>query len=199
LKTTKVNPWELNFERRRFGRLQISEPRLCQVHIPRSQEVWTGEGTLVNISLGGIYLVCHEQPPIGKNDICYVALDTSDSDTDNSYFRFHVSVVRSGEAQREQAQFGLGLKILSAPIYFSNYDHNQQELTSLDKTYIMYKYFDLNKKAYNIVLNTPETRSDKINNLRNIIEKGSYNVNAIKFDKRVINEIILENIGLLRK
>jgi hypothetical protein len=199
LKSKKVNPSELNFERRRFGRIKISEPRLCQVHIPRSQEVWTGEGTLVNISLGGIYLLCHQQPPIGKNDICYLALDTSDSDTDNSYFRFHVSVVRSGEAQLEQAQFGLGLKILSAPIYFSHYDHNQQQLTSADKTYIMYKYFDLNKKAYNIILNTPEIRSDKINNIRNIIEKGSYNVNAIKFDKRVINDIILENIGLPRK
>ena len=186
-------------ERRRFGRIKISEPRLCQVHIPQSQELWTGQGILVNISLGGIYLVCHQQPPIEKNDICYVTFDTPDSDTDNAYFRFHVSVVRTGKTQLDHSQFELGLKILSAPVYFSPLEDTKRELTLFDKTKILYKYYDLNKKAYDIIVNTPEIRTDKINNIKEFIDKGSYKVNSKKFTQRVINDIFLENIGLFRK
>jgi hypothetical protein len=167
--------------------------------MPQSQELWTGQGILVNISLGGIYLVCHRQPPIEKNDICYLTFDTPDSDTKNSYFRFHVSVVRAGQTQFDQSQFGLGLKILSDPVYFSPYEDNKREFTLLDKAQIMYKYYDLNKKAYEIIINTPEIRTDKINNIREFIEKGSYKVNSNKFTQRVINDIFLENIGSLTK
>jgi hypothetical protein len=186
-------------ERRRFGRIHISEPRLCQVHIPHSQELWTGQGIVVNISLGGIYLVCHQQPPIEKNDICYLTFDTTDSGTDNAYFRFHVSVVRTGKTQLDHAQFGLGLKILSAPVYFSPSEDNKPELTLFDKTNIMYKYYDLNKKAYDIIINTPEIRTDKINNIKDIIDKGSYNINSRKFTQRVIDDIFLENIECFMK
>jgi len=186
-------------ERRRFGRIKIAEPRICHVHLPQSQELWTGQGTLVNISLGGIYLVCQQQPPIDKNDICYLTFDTPDSETENSYFKFHVSVVRAGETQLDQSQFGLGLKILSDPVYFSAYEDNGRELTLLDKTQIMYKFYDLNKKAYDIIVNTPDIRTDKINNIREFIEKGSYKVNSKLFTQRVINDIFLENIGRFTK
>jgi hypothetical protein len=195
-KVTSLGPTP---ERRRFGRIKISEPRICQVHIPQSQEVWTGQGILVNISLGGIYLVCHQQPPIDKNDICYLTFDTPDSNADNSFFRFHVSVARAEETQLDSAQFGLGLKILSAPVYLSPQDDNQRELTLLDKTQIMYKYYDLNKKAYDIIVNTPEIRTDKINSIKEFVDKGAYMLNSKKFTQQVINDIFLENIGLLRK
>ncbi len=186
-------------ERRRFGRINIAEPRICQFYIPQSQEVWTGQGILVNISLGGIYLRCHQQPPIKKSDICYVTFDTPDSNTDDSFFRFHVSVARAEETQLDHSQFELGLKILSAPIYFSLHEDHQQELTLLDKTHIMYKYYDLNKKAYDIIVNTPEIRTDKINNIKEFIDKGSYVLDSRKFTQRVINDMFLENIGLLGK
>ena len=120
-------------ERRRFGRIKISEPRLCQVHIPHSQELWTGQGIVVNISLGGIYLVCPQQPPIEKNDICYLTLDSPDSETDNAYFRFHVLVVRTGKMQLDHAQFELGLKILSAPVYFAPLKRPNENLLYLIK------------------------------------------------------------------
>jgi hypothetical protein len=195
----KVTPQAPTPEKRRFGRVKIAEPRICRFYIPQSQEVWTGQGILVNISLGGIYLRCHRQPPIKKSDICYVTFDTPDSNTHNSFFRFHVSVVRVDGMQPDYSEFELGLKILSAPVYFSPDEDHQQELTLLDKTQIMYKYYDLNKKAYDIIVNTPEIRTDKINNIKKIVDKGSYALDSRKFTQRVINDIFLENIGLLRK
>ena len=186
-------------ERRRFGRIKISEPRLCQVHIPHSQELWTGQGIVVNISLGGICLVCPQQPPIEKNDIFYLTLDSPDSETDNAYFRFHVSVVRTGKMQLDHAQFELGLKILSAPVYFAPLEETKQELTLFDKTKILYKYYDLNKKAYDIIINTPEIRSDKINNIKKFVDKGSYQINSEKLTQQVINDILLENVECIIK
>jgi molybdate-binding protein len=63
----------------------------------------------------------------------------------------------------------------------------------------MYKYYDLNKKAYDIVINTPEIRTDKINNIIQNIENGFYNANSNKFTQLVINKIFLENIVCLKK
>jgi anti-sigma28 factor (negative regulator of flagellin synthesis) len=63
----------------------------------------------------------------------------------------------------------------------------------------MYKYYDLNKKAYDIIINTPEIRTDKINNIIQNIENGSYNANSNKFTQLVINKIFLENIECLKK
>ena len=167
--------------------------------MPHSRELWASQGILMNISLGGIYLVCHRQPPIEENDICYVTFETPYSDTENSYFRFHVSVVRIEQTQLDHSQFGLRLKILSDPVYFSPNEENNQENTLLDKTQIMYKYYDLNKKAYDIIINTPEIRTDKINNIIQNIENGFYNANSNKFTQLVINKIFLENIECLKK
>jgi anti-sigma28 factor (negative regulator of flagellin synthesis) len=166
--------------------------------MPHSRQLWTGQGILVNISLGGIYLVCHRQPPIEENDICYLTFETPFSDTENSYFRFHVSVV-SIEQTKLNSQFGLRLKILSDPVYLSPNEENNQENTLLDKTQIMYKYYDLNKKAYDIIINTPEIRTDRINNIIQNIENGSYNANSNKFNQLIINNIFLENIECLKK
>ena len=135
-----------------------------------------------------------------KNDICYLTLDSPDSETDNAYFWFHVLVVRTGKMQLDHAQFEfeLGLKILSAPIYFSLHDDHQQELSLLDKTHIMYKYYDLNKKAYEIITNTPDVRTEKINKIKKFIEKGSYNVGSEKIAQSVINDIFMEEILLAK-
>ena len=50
----------------------------------------------------------------------------------------------------------------------------------MDKPRILYQYYDLNKKAYEIITNTPEIRTEKIKNLKKYIEKGSYNVKSEK-------------------
>ncbi len=75
MKTNNMTPSGPSFERRRFGRIHIYEPRRCNIHLPQSQELWTDQSILVNISLGGIYFVCDRQPPLEKNDICYLTLD----------------------------------------------------------------------------------------------------------------------------
>ena len=190
--TNKVARVALPPERRQFGRINISETRICHVHLPQSQELWTGQGLLVNISLGGFYFVCDRQPPIEKDDICYLTFATPKSDIENYHFGFHVSVVRTGQMHLYQPQFALALKIISEPIYYSPYEHNKREVTSLDKPYILYQYYDLNKKAYEIITNTPDIRTEKVKRIKKFIEKGSYDVKSDKIAQSVINDIFME-------
>jgi anti-sigma28 factor (negative regulator of flagellin synthesis) len=195
----KAIPGALPPERRQFGRIHISEPSVCHIHLPQSQELWTGQGLLENISLGGFYFVCNQQPPIAKDDICYLTFATPYSDFENYHFGFHVSVVRSGQMQPYQPQFALALKLISEPIYYSPYENMKREVTSLDKLRILYQYYNLNKKAYEIVTNTPDVRSDKINKIKNFIANGSYEVISDKITQSVINDIFMEEMMVLRK
>ena len=188
----KVTPLVLPPERRRFGRIQVSEPRICHVHLPQSQELWTGQGLLVNISLGGFYFVCDQQPPIGKDDICYLTFATPYSDPEDYRFGFHVSVVRTGQMQLYQPQFALALKIISEPVYYSTQEKNKREVTSFDKPRILYQYYDLNKKAYEIITNTPDIRTEKIKKIKKFIETGSYEVKSETIAQSVINDIFME-------
>jgi anti-sigma28 factor (negative regulator of flagellin synthesis) len=195
----KINPSGLPPERRRFGRIQISEPRICHVHLPESQELWTGQGLLVNISLGGFYFVCDQQPPVKKDDICYLTFATPYSDLENYRFGFHVIVVRTGQMQLYQPQFALALKIISEPVYYSTQEKNKREVTSLDKPRILYQYYDLNKKAYEIITNTPDVRTEKIIKIKKFIETGSYKVNFETIAQSVINDIFMEEQLLVKR
>lgn len=198
MKTDNVAPWALTFERRRFGRIHIFEPRKCHIHLPQSQELWTDQGILVNISLGGIYFVCDRQPPLEKDDICYLTFDTPGADPKDHHLGLHVSVVRTEEVQLHLSQFAVALRILSDPICYSPNNNNKGEYSSLDKLGIMYQYYDLNKKAYEIVTNTLEIRTDKVNNIKEIIEKGFYKVKPDKVTQSLINDLFLENILRLK-
>jgi len=62
----------------------------------------------------------------------------------------------------------------------------------LDKPRILYQYYDLNKKAYEIITNTPDVRTEKINKIRKFIEKGSYNVKSETIAQSVLNDIFME-------
>ena len=199
MKTENVAPWALAFERRRFGRIHVFEPRRCHIHLPQSQELWTDQGILVNISLGGIYFVCDRQPPLEKDDICYLTFDNPYADPkDHYYFGLHVLVVRTEQVQLNLSQFAVALEIISSPIYYSPHRTNNGEYTSLDKLSIMYQYYDLNKKDYEIVTNTSEIRTDKINNIKEIIDKGCYKVKPDKVTQSFINDLFLENILRLK-
>ena len=197
--TNEVTPLALPPERRQFGRINISETRICHVHLPQSQELWTGQGQLVNISLGGFYFVCDRQPPIGKDDICYLTFATPHSDLENYHFGFHVSVVRTGQMQLYHPQFALALKIISEPIYYSPFENNKRQVTSFDKPRILYQYYDLNKKAYEIITNTPDVRTEKVKKIKQFIEKGSYNVKTENITQSIINDIFLEEKLLLKR
>jgi anti-sigma28 factor (negative regulator of flagellin synthesis) len=186
-------------ERRRFGRIKISEPRICHIHLPQSQELWTDRGILMNISLGGIYFACDRQPPLKKDDIGYLTFDTPYSDPEKHHFGFHVLVVRTEHRQLDSPQFAVALRILSTPIYYHHPETNKRESGSLDKPRIMYQYYELNRKAYEIIANAPEIRTDKINDIKEYIEKGSYNVQSEKVTQRVFNDLFIENILLQKK
>jgi len=70
---------------------------------------------------------------------------------------------------------------------------------SSDKFRLMYEYYDLNKKAYEIISDTPEIRTEKINNIKENIEKGCYNVQSEKVTQGIINDHFIENILRLKK
>jgi anti-sigma28 factor (negative regulator of flagellin synthesis) len=195
----QVTPLDHPDERRQFGRINISESRICHVHLPQSQELWTGQGLLVNISLGGFYFVCDRQPPIEKDDICYLTFATPHADLENHHFGFHVSVVRTGKMQLYHHQFALALKIIAEPIYYSAYENNKREVTSFDKPRILYQYYDLNKKAYEIITNTPDIRTERINKIKKFIEAGSYNVKSEIITQSIINDIFMEEILLAKR
>jgi anti-sigma28 factor (negative regulator of flagellin synthesis) len=164
--------------------------------MPQSQELWTDQGILMNISLGGIYFVCDRQPSLKKGDIRYLTFDTPYPDPENHHFGFHVLVVRTEHRQLDLPQFAVALRILSDPIYYPLQETNKRDFTSLDKPRIMYQYYDLNKKAYEIITNTPEIRTEKIKNIKEFIEQGSYNVKSEKVSQSVINDLFLENMLL---
>jgi anti-sigma28 factor (negative regulator of flagellin synthesis) len=192
--TNKVSPVALPPERRQFGRIHISEPRICHVHLPQSQELWTVQGLLVNISLGGFYFICDRQPPIAKDGICYLTFATPYSDLDNYYFGFYVSVVRTAKLHLYHPQFGLALRIISEPIFNLPYENMKQEGNSFDKLRILYQYYDLNKKAYKIITTTPDVRTDKIYKIKKFIESGSYDVKTEKITQSVINNMVMEEM-----
>jgi hypothetical protein len=195
----QVTPLALPPERRQFGRIHVSEPRICHFYLTQSQQIWTGQGLLVNISLGGFYFVCDQQPPVEKNDIGYLTFSTPQEDLENYLFGFHVSVVRTGKIQLSHMQFALALKIISEPISYSPLDNNKRDINSFDKPRILYQYYDLNKKAYEIITNTPDVRTEKIKKIKRFIETGSYEVKSETIAQSVINDIFMEELLLAKE
>ncbi|OGR26430.1 MAG: hypothetical protein A2139_10385 [Desulfobacca sp. RBG_16_60_12] len=92
----------------------------------------------------------------------------------------------------------MALRILSDPIFYPLQETNQREFTPLDKPRIMYQYYDLNKKAYEIISNTPEIRPERIKYIKGFIERGSYQVKSEEVTQSVINDLCMEQI-LLKK
>jgi Anti-sigma-28 factor, FlgM len=199
MRIDQVNPLVSIPERRRFGRIRVAEPRACHIHLPQSKELWTERGILMNISLGGIYLVCDKQPPLEENDIRFVTLGAPNADTDNYDFGFHVLVVRTEHWHRSLPQFAVALRILSDPILYPLQETEQRECAPLDKPRMMYQYYDLNKKAYEIISNTPEIRPERIKYIQRFIERGSYQVKSEKVTQSVINDLFMEKMLLQKK
>jgi anti-sigma28 factor (negative regulator of flagellin synthesis) len=97
-----------------------------------------------------------------------------------------------------QPQFALALKIISEPIFYSPNEKNKREVTSLDKPRILYQYYDLNKKAYEIITNTPDFRTEKVNKIKKFIESGSYDVKTEKITQSIINDIFMEDMSIAK-
>ena len=69
----------------------------------------------------------------------------------------------------------------------------------MDKPRILYQYYDLNKKAYEIITNTPDVRTEKIKKIKKFIETGSYKVNSETIAQSVINDIFMEEQLLAKR
>jgi hypothetical protein len=199
MRIDQVNPLVASPERRRFGRVKVAEPRVCHIHLPQSKELWTEQGILMNISLGGIYLVCDKQRPLQENDIRFVTLGAPNADTDHFDFGFHVLVVRTEQRHHSLPQFAVALRILSDPILYPLEEGDQRKRGPLDKPRIMYQYYNLNRKAYEIISNTPEIRPERIKYIKRFIERGAYNVKSEEVTQRVINNLFMETLLLQKK
>jgi hypothetical protein len=192
MKQRTVEALALLQERRRFGRIHVSEPRICQVYMPQSQDLWTNQGILLNISLGGLYFLCDEQPPLEKNDIRYLTLDTPSPAPKTHQLGFRVLVVRTDHGQDDLPQFGVALRIISDPIYCRIAESDDAEITSVDKPRLLYQHYHLNQKAYEIIINTPEIRADKIANIKEYIDEGYYEAKFNEITQSIIKGLLLK-------
>ena len=166
-------------ERRQFGRVKIPEGQICEVHVPVSRKVRSYQGLIKNISLGGIYLVCDEKPPLKKNDTRYLILNVNDNNQLFYSLKFYALVVRTED---DGSQFPIALKFLSDPIY---YPSNEKEIKELDlqffdKIRIMYKNVMLYKMAYAKLRQRLLTEDERIKNINKLIIQDIYNLNKIK-------------------
>jgi hypothetical protein len=128
-----------------------------------------------------------------------VTLGAPNADTDHYDFGFHVLVVRTEQRHHSLPQFAVALRILSDPILYPLEEGDQRKRGPLDKPRIMYQYYNLNRKAYEIISNTPEIRPERIKYIKRFIERGAYQVKSEEVTQRVINDLYMETMLLQKK
>jgi hypothetical protein len=186
-------------EKRQFGRITISEPQVCQVHVPKSQELWVHQGIIRNICLEGIYFVCDEEPPLDKDDIRHLTFDVIYNDQKIYRLKFYGLVVRTEDDLLDRSQVAIAFKFLSDPIYQPFKEINYSEFPFPDKTRIMYQYYQLNRKAQEIIKKTPDVRAEKIKEVKERIDQDLYDVDTTKLAQGFTKTILRENIVLVKK
>jgi len=164
-------------ERRQFGRLKISEPSLCQVYVPQFRKLLVYRGLIKNISLGGLYFVCDDRPPLKKDDIRHLIFNVIYNYHKLYRLKFHGLVVRT---ENDGAQFGVALKLLSDPIYYPLKDIEDGELAFLDKTRILCQNYELYRKAYEVIKATPDIRIKIIDNIKNCLDHNLYQIDPVE-------------------
>jgi hypothetical protein len=179
-------------ERRQFGRIKIPGPSLCQIYVPHSRKLIVYRGQIKNISLGGIYFICDEQPPLTRDNIRYLIFNIIYNYQKIYRLTFHGLVVRT---EMVSSQFAIALQFLSDPVYYP-IKTIDEELPYVDKIRIMYQNYDLYRKAYETVEETPEIRTDKINNIKNRLEHNLYQIDQTKL-ARAMTENLTDNYGNL--
>ncbi|MEJ2673375.1 MAG: flagellar biosynthesis anti-sigma factor FlgM [Deltaproteobacteria bacterium] len=167
-------------EKRQFGRINICEPTLCQVYVPQSQKLWENQGKIRNISLGGIYFLCDAEPPLERDDIQYLTFDAVYRDQKIYRLMFHGLVVRTEAGVQLGSQVAVALKFLSDPVYYPLKEFNSKEFPFIDKTRLMYQHYHLNKMAHEIIRQTPEIRTARIDTLKKRVERDLYKIESAK-------------------
>lgn len=180
-------------EKRQFGRIKISEPQICHVQVPQSQNFWKNHGIIRNICLEGIYFICDSPPPLEKNEINNLTLDILYNDQRIYRLKFHGLVVRTEDNQADCSQFAVALKFLSDPVYIQLKEVNYREFPFVDKTRLLYQYYQLNRKAHEIIQKTPEIREERINSIKERIDKGLYKIEPEKLSQGLTDNILEDN------
>jgi hypothetical protein len=185
-------------EKRQFGRVIIPEPGISQVYVPQSQKLWENQGCIHNISLGGIYFLCDEEPPFGQDAIRHLILDAIHKDQKIYRLQFHGVIVRIEDGLRDSSH-AIALKFLSDPLYYPLTDTNYGELPALDKVRLMYQYYRLNLKAHEIIKGTPDIRPHRIEDLMKRVQQHLYGIEPEKLAQRVTGNLLAENRVIRKK
>jgi hypothetical protein len=180
-------------ERRQFGRVIIPEPAISQVYVPQSQKLWENQGSIRNISLGGIYFLCDEEPPFGKDAIRHLILDAVHNNQKIYRLQFHGVIVRIEDPLRDSFQVAIALKFLSDPLYYPLTATNYAELPVLDKVRLMYQYYRLNLKAHEIIKGAPDIRPERIEQIKQRIKQNVYGLKSEEFARQVTSNLLEEN------
>jgi hypothetical protein len=163
-------------QRRQFGRLNIPQPALCQLYVPTDRERKGYKGLIKNISLEGVYFVCDEKPPLKKDDIRHLIFNIIYDFRKIFRLKFHGLIMRT---ENNDSQFGVAFKSLSDPIYYPLKEIKDQ-IPSLDKMRLMYQNYDLYKKAHELIQNTPDIRTAKIDNIKSRLDHNLYQIDPTK-------------------
>jgi hypothetical protein len=182
-------------ERRQFGRINIPEPTISHICVPHSRQLWQNQSIIQNISLGGIYFLCDEEPPFAKDDIRNIILDVVHNDQRIYRLKFHGSIVRIEPGQRDASQVAIALKFLTDPIYYPFKNLNYGVSPSLDKTRVMYQYYHLNRRAYEIIKGTPDIRTQKTYHIKQRLNQNLYEIEPAKLAQRVTGELLGKRSG----
>jgi len=182
-------------EKRQFGRINIPEPTLSRVCVPHAQQLWQNHSIIQNISLGGIYFLCDEEPPFAKDDIRNIILDVVHNDQKIYRLKFHGSIVRLEPGQRDASQVAVALKFLSDPIYYPFKEINYGEAPFLDRTRVMYQYYQLNRKAHEIIKGTPDIRTQRIYHIKQRLDQNLYEIEPTKLAQSVTGSLLGKKCG----
>jgi PilZ domain/Anti-sigma-28 factor, FlgM len=160
-------------QKRQFGRIKIHKNTLCEIHIPQAEKIIVYRGCIKNISLGGIFFVCDEKPPLEKNDIRHLIFLVLHNCQKTYQLNFHALVVRT---EKFSDQFGVALKFLSDPMYCFLEQVEDSNSPLLDKTRVMYQNYLLCKKSDEIIRQTPDIRTEKIKNIKKLLDQDAYQI-----------------------
>ena len=105
-------------EKRRFPRFNTSLPAMYHVRNPKSGEIWSGQGLLKNISIGGIYFTSEAPLPLEVGQIRDFDFDF-DFDTPTpprvdcyADLTLRGRVVRIEQPGLESARFGIAVQLV---------------------------------------------------------------------------------------
>jgi anti-sigma28 factor (negative regulator of flagellin synthesis) len=186
-------------EKRQFGRVEISQPITYEVYVLQYPDLWRNQGQIRNISLGGLYFDCEGKPPLGKNDTGLLAFDALYNDLKIYRLMIHGLVVRTDYDGYGGSQFPLALQFCSDPVYCPLVEKNYVKLSSFDETRILCQNYNLYKKAHEVIKQTPDIRTHKINNLKQLIDLDAYKIDQKKLAQRFIDSLISDIRSLARK